>query len=142
MDALKSAYDNIRDFYRRIFWEWRDSTTEHNDGYVLNYSGLRWLSGANQLWVDNPARITPRLLSECVSCFRPFYAEWSIVVIDHHQPGLLDRLLNYGCFVRWDSPVMLLDQPPIPINNGHQNNRIERARGELARSIMRNIVAE
>lgn len=112
MVDLQAVFQNIRDFYRRTFWEWRDAVTEQGDGYVLNYSGLSWLSGANQLWVDDPAVVTPRLLSQCVHFFRPYYAEWSVLVIPEIHTGLRDRCLNYGCYERWESPVMWLDVPP------------------------------
>jgi GNAT superfamily N-acetyltransferase len=141
MVDLATVYENIRDFYCRTFWQWRDAVTEYGDGYVLNYSGLSWLSGANQLWIDDPQVITPRLLSNCVRFFRPYYAEWSIVVIPQVHVGLRERCLNYGCFVRWDSPIMLLDKPPrFPY--GLKSTQIVRVRNEPLISIAQNIMGE
>ena len=71
VDYLASVYANIRDFYDRTFWNWVDAVTEYGQGYVINYSGLRWLSGANQLWIDDPSVLTSRLLARLCGFFSP-----------------------------------------------------------------------
>ncbi|MBZ0307592.1 MAG: GNAT family N-acetyltransferase [Anaerolineae bacterium] len=115
---LLSAFDNIRDFCERMYWDWPEAITEHGSGYVLNYSGLTWLSGANQLWIDDLSIVNPTFLEMCVRFFRSYRAEWSIVVMPEVQPGLKEQILRAGGYIRWDSPIMLLEGMPhtLPLN--------------------------
>ncbi len=109
---LLAAFENIRDFCERMYWDWPEAITEHGLGYVLNYSGLTWLSGANQLWIDDPSIVTPMFLEMCLRFFRPYRAEWSAVVMPEVQPGLKEQILRAGGYIRWDSPVMILEGVP------------------------------
>lgn len=112
---LHAAFENIRDFCERTYWDWPESITEHGDGYVLNYSGLTWLSGANQLWIDDPSIVTPFFLERCLRFFRAYRAEWSVVVVPAIQPELKERILRAGGYIRWESPLMVMEGiPSVP----------------------------
>ena len=78
---LRAIYANIRDFYDRIFWQDEQTVTEYGEGYVLNYGGKPWLSGINQLWVDDPTVVNPALFDYSQRFFRAYQAEWSIFVL-------------------------------------------------------------
>lgn len=137
---LLASFENIRDFCERMYWNWPDSITEYSDGYVLNYSGLTWLSGANQLWVDDPSIVTPMFLEYCSRFFRRYRAEWSIVVMPVVQPDLKDRILRAGGYIRWDSPVMILEGMPAVVTSSQIH--IRPVRGSIMERQAQRILSE
>src|SRR5574341_2536021 len=138
---MNTIVANIRAFYRRTYWQWREAVTEYGDGYVLNYSGLRWLSGANHLWIDDPAVLTARFIEHCLRFFRPFMAEWSVLVIPEAQPGLKEVCLKNGCYIRWNSPIMVNDHP-VSSSTGQNGIVIEPVLREEQANFARKIIGE
>lgn len=138
---LSAVYQNIRSFYERVYWNWQEATTEHGAGYVLNYSGLSWLSGANLLWIDFPDALDGALIQRSIHFFRPYMADWSIVIVPEVQPGLRQRCYDYGCYLRWESPIMLLEGDP-QIDRVASSTVIRRVRGDYLRHTARRIMGE
>ncbi len=138
---LLDVFENIRDFCERMYWQWPDSVTEHGEGYVFNYSGLVWLSGANQVWLDDARVVTPLFLERCSRFFRPYRAEWSIPVMPAVQPGLKDYLVRLGGFIRWESPILVLDG--LPRTQPHSRLiTVRPVRGELMERQAQRILTE
>lgn len=137
---LDESYSTIRHFYERTFWEAPGAVTEYGAGYVLSYAGSSWLTGANQLWLDDEASFGIRLIEKSVVFFRQHLAEWSIFVLPDLHPNLKERCLRSGGYIRWSNPIMLLEGLPklsfdvssvqvVKVSDERQRN--------FARSIMR-----
>lgn len=102
----------IHDFYRRIFWDASPATNHYGQGWELHYTGYPFLVGANQLWLNDPKLFNAGMLWEAMRFFRPFKAEWSLLITPALQPNLLEKALNFGGSVRWSSPMMVCEGPP------------------------------
>jgi GNAT superfamily N-acetyltransferase len=104
----------IRAFYAASYWESPHASTVYQDGFVLSYSGKQWQSGANQLWIDQPERLDSLTVARAAHFFRPWLAEWSLLVIPELQPALYAQALQLGAYPLWTNPVMLATSLPTP----------------------------
>jgi GNAT superfamily N-acetyltransferase len=95
-----------------MFRDWPDATNRAGDGYVLSYSGDRRLTGANHLWPYAAHSLTQERLFEAEDFFGEHSAAWSVVITDTCMPGVAEQLVEWGYYTRWQSPLMVLDQPP------------------------------
>jgi GNAT superfamily N-acetyltransferase len=103
---LAAVYANIRDFYDKIFWRRPGGTNEKGDGWVLNYTGNRLMSGANHLWIDRAEVFNAALLDHAIRFFRRFQAQWSILVVPEVHPSLMDKCTQNGCVEEWSHAIM------------------------------------
>lgn len=112
---LNSALACVDVFYDRMFRDWPDAITHHGPGYTLSYSGDMRLTGANHLWLYAPEALTDATLETARAFFRTSGAAWSVIVTDSHMPEATAFLERRQYYVRWDSPLMVLDGPPCPL---------------------------
>ena len=138
---LHGIQANIRDFYERMYWAVPDAKVERGEGYVLSYSGKSWLSGANQLWLDDPRVFGVSLLDYSVRFFRPVMAEWTIFVMPELFPELKAHIMRLGGYVRWSNPVMLLQGRPH-VETVAAEAEIDGVRGYFLRNLARNVMGE
>lgn len=96
----------LRHFYRITFWTAPRAYTRQREGYALSFSGYRHLSGANQLWVDDPACFDAAVLDDAVRFFRPHRAEWTLMAVPPAQEQLVEKAKAQGGFFRWSNPLM------------------------------------
>jgi len=136
-----AIYANFRHFYQQIFWTSPAAITRRGEGYVMTYSGKPWLSGANQLWLDDPKALTAMLIAEAVAFFRPYKCEWSLFVVPEHDPTVMTTATQLGGFVRWRSPILLLESQPT-IAEDVPYPTIEVATGFHMRHMAANIMGE
>lgn len=101
-------------FYARMFRDWPGAITRTVGDSTLCYSGDRVLTGANHLFPGTPDAVTPRLLDAAAAFFNPLGAAWSVIYTDTYMPQTIDLLHQRGYYVRWDSPLMVLEGPPHP----------------------------
>jgi len=141
---LSAINQNIRTFYERTFWNVPTAITEYGDGYVMTYSGYAWLSGANQLWIDDPAALDSILLTKTVQFFRMYFAEWSTLIIPQVHPEIMTALRDMGSILRWKSPIMALEGLPlvIPPSDNPPRIRVQQAQGETLRQLASGIIGE
>ncbi|HLA43518.1 MAG TPA: GNAT family N-acetyltransferase [Aggregatilineales bacterium] len=141
---LPAICQNIRTFYEHTFWDIPTAITEYGEGYVMSYSGHAWLSGANQLWIDDLSVLDNALLTKAVQFFRTYFAEWSILVIPQLHPEMMTTLKDMGSLLRWKSPIMVLHGLPdvIPEVENPPRIRIQPAHGEYLRQMVSNIIGE
>ncbi len=111
-DLLVSAFLNIEDFYRRMYWSVPGATTVHTDAYTLSYSSVVWLHSINQLWLHLPLATDDIQLRVAARFFRRYRAEYSIVFTEPLMPGVADWLEQHGYFERVSSPILALDGLP------------------------------
>ena len=109
---LVPALACIDDFYARMFRNWPSAVTESQITHTLSYSGDRYLTGANHLWPRCADALSPGVLAEAETFFAPFGAAWSVIYADTAMPDAALRLAERGYFLRWQSPLMVLDTPP------------------------------
>jgi GNAT superfamily N-acetyltransferase len=117
-DWLEPALICANHFYARMFRDWPSAVTRTIEQYTVSYSGDVRLTGANHLWLHEPAALTPDTLEEAGRFFDHFKAAWSVVYTDAFMPGAGPFLRSQGYFRRWHSPLMVLDTAPysLPIN--------------------------
>lgn len=113
---LAAALDCVNLFYDRMFRDWPNAVTRSVNGYTLSYSGDTRLTGANHLWLHHPGALTLPALDDASLFFKPFRAAWSVVCTDTYMPEATDLLLDQGYYIRWSSPLMLLDSPHQPMH--------------------------
>ncbi|MBN1202953.1 MAG: GNAT family N-acetyltransferase [Anaerolineae bacterium] len=109
-------------FYDRMFRDWPEAVTRLSGACTLSFSGDTRLTGANHLWPHTPDAITKKTLDEARRFFELFQAAWSVIYTDTFLPGTDALLRQHGYYVRWSSPLMVLDRPPRPVpGNPHVN---------------------
>ena len=122
---LTTILDSVDYFYARVFRDWPSAVTRENNDYTFSFSGDTRLTGANHLWLRHPDALTPQTLHDARAFFEHFRAAWSVVVIDTFIPQASALLHDRGFFVRWDSPLMVLDglAHRLPIHTGVEVQR-------------------
>jgi len=138
---LEAIQANIRDFYERMYWQIPGANVQRGQGYVLNYSGKNWLSGANQLWIDDASVFDMQLLDRAVRFFRPFMAEWTIFVMPELNPELKRKCVSLGGYIRWSNPVMYLQGAPNIVFDS-ADAEVDFVRGYFLRNLARNVMGE
>jgi predicted GNAT family acetyltransferase len=108
---LTVALDCVNFFYDHMFRDWPNAITRSLDGYTLSFSGDTRLTGANHLWLHDPDALTLSALEDANRFFKPFHAAWSVVCTNTYMPQAAEMLQDQGYYVRWSSPLMVLDTP-------------------------------
>jgi hypothetical protein len=124
--VLDAALACVDDFYARMFRNWPSAITQTRATHTLSYSGDRYLTGANHLWPRDADALSPDVLVEAEHFFSPYGAAWSVIYADTAMPDARTRLTDNNYFLRWQSPLMVLDAPP-PRERIAPGVRIERA---------------
>jgi len=125
-DSLLSAFLNIEDFYRQVYWTAPSATTVYTHDYTLTYSGVTWLHSVNQLWLNVPAVEQDIYLRLADRFFRKYSAEYSVVFTEPLMPATADWLRTHGYAERVSTPILMLDGLPQPTHT-HTSGRIVRA---------------
>ncbi|MBN2303193.1 MAG: GNAT family N-acetyltransferase [Anaerolineae bacterium] len=113
--TLAAAQACIDWFYARMFRNWPGAITQTVGACTISFSGDVRLTGANHLWLHTPDALTLTTLRAAWRFFQPLDAAWSVIYTDRYHPRAAGFLQTRGFYVRWDSPLMLLDNPPLPI---------------------------
>ncbi len=111
---ILSAFLNIEDFYRRVYWSAPSATTVVADAYTLSYSGVSWLHSVNQLWLHVPLSTDDIQLRVAAKFFRRYSAEYSIVFTEPLMPEVAAWLDTHHYVERVSSPILALDGLPQP----------------------------
>lgn len=125
-DLLVSAFLNIEDFYRRMYWSVPGATTVCTDAYTLSYSGVSWLHSINQLWLHLPLATDDIQLRVAAKFFRRYGAEYSVVFTEPLMPDVAAWLDGHDYFERVSSPILALDGLPY-VAHPHPRAEVIRA---------------
>jgi GNAT superfamily N-acetyltransferase len=110
---LLTAFLNIEEFYRRIYWSVPTAITIQTEHYTLSYSGLRWLNSANQFWYHMPLHYDAAQLREVEKFYQHYDADFTINFTEPLMPTVGQWLSEHGYRERASSPIMLLDRRPM-----------------------------
>ena len=109
-----AAVRSIEYFYRKIYWDAPTAETLYQPGFTLTYSGISWLHSINQLWLHQPEALTESVLEEAANFFRPFRAEYSIILTEPNPTANLHWLSEHHYIERAASPFFMLRGMPHP----------------------------
>lgn len=107
---LLTAFLNIEEFYRRIYWSVPTAITIYTEVYTLSYSGLRWLNSANQLWYHVPLHYETAQLREAEKFYQQYDADFTINFTEPLMPGIGKWLGDLGYRERSSNPILMLDK--------------------------------
>src|SRR5688572_19592171 len=113
---LSDVVSSIEYFYRRIYWQAPTATTLETPDYTLTYSGVTWLHSINHLWLGNVEILNDTLLDETAKFFRPYRAEYSIVITEPEPivAQYTQWLGERGYVERSGNPIYALHGLPRP----------------------------
>jgi len=138
LDLTSAAFRSIADFYRRVYWQAPTATTRYTEHYNLSYSGVSWLNSVNHLWLNMPYPTADLALAlaDADQFFRPFNADYNVVLSEPCLPDLIDHLVSFGYTERLRSPMLILDgQPQLPTVS--QAPQIIRVTSEIKHDLLR-----
>jgi len=108
-----SAFLNIEEFYRRVYWSVPTATTVCTDSYTLSYSGVRWLASANQFWFHLPLDAQAVYLRLAERFFKKKYsADYTVNIAEPLMPGAGVWLRDLGFRESLVSPMLIMDGLP------------------------------
>jgi GNAT superfamily N-acetyltransferase len=112
MTELLTAFFNIEEFYRRIYWSVPTAITLYTEAYTLSYSGLRWQNSANQLWYHMPLDYHPSQIHDAEKFYQQYDADFTINFTEPLMPEVGRSLAEHGYRERSSSPILWLDGRP------------------------------
>ena len=132
---LRTARLSVEDFYQRIYWQAPTAITYSTPDYTLTYSGVAWLHSLNQLWLHRVDRLDDNLLRKTADFFRPYEAEYTIIITECETARWIQWLAERHYVERATNPIYGLHGLPRP-RYIHRDVEIVRACAEHQQELL------